>query len=118
MKTIRQTGPSSYRSWNENDPSNWSKFVSFLERKQYGQESMITRMFYRRGKLSNQFGDHAHMGFGGYFVEQYASDTAGGLLRIFLFALGFFGLITGGYYAMQKFKFHPTILVFILFLSQ
>jgi tetratricopeptide (TPR) repeat protein len=101
---------------NENDPSNWSKFVSFLERKQYGQESMITRMFYRRGKLSNQFGDHAHMGFGGYFVEQYASDTAGGLLRIFLFALGFFGLITGGYYAMQKFKFHPTILVFILFL--
>jgi uncharacterized membrane protein len=101
---------------NENDPSNWPKFVSFLERKQYGQESMITRMFYRRGKLSNQFGDHAHMGFGGYFVEQYASDTAGGLLRIFLFALGFFGLITGGYYAMQKFKFHPTILVFILFL--
>lgn len=101
---------------NENDPSNWSKFVSFLERKQYGQESMITRMFYRRGKLSNQFGDHEHMGFGGYFLVQYASDAAGGLLRIFLFALGFFGLITGGYYALQKFKFHPTLLVFILFL--
>ena len=101
---------------NENDPSTWKKFVSFLERKQYGQESMITRMFYRRGKLSNQFGDHAHMGFGGYFVEQYASNAAGGLLRIFLFALGFFGLITGGYYALQKFKFHPAILIFILFL--
>ncbi|UCC78903.1 MAG: DUF2723 domain-containing protein [Candidatus Zixiibacteriota bacterium] len=101
---------------NENDPSTWKKFVAFLERKQYGQESMITRMFYRRGKLSNQFGDHAHMGFGGYFVEQYASNAAGGLLRIFLFALGFFGLITGGYYALQKFKFHPTLLVFILFL--
>jgi len=101
---------------NENDPSTWKKFVSFLERKQYGQESMITRMFYRRGKLSNQFGDHAHMGFGGYFVKQYASNAAGGLLRIFLFALGFFGLITGGYYALQKFKFHPTILIFILFL--
>jgi tetratricopeptide (TPR) repeat protein len=101
---------------NENDPSTWKKFVGFLERKQYGQESMITRMFYRRGKLSNQFGDHAHMGFGGYFVEQYASNAAGGLLRIFLFALGFFGLITGGYYALQKFKFHPTILIFILFL--
>ena len=101
---------------NENDPSTWKKFVSFLERKQYGQESMITRMFYRRGKLSNQFGDHAHMGFGGYFVEQYASGAAGGLLRIVLFALGFFGLITGGYYALQKFKFHPAILIFILFL--
>jgi len=101
---------------NENDPSTWSKFVSFLERKQYGQESMITRMFYRRGKLSNQFGDHEHMGFGGYFLVQYASDVAGGFLRIFLFALGFFGLITGGYYALQKFKFHPTILIFILFL--
>ncbi len=101
---------------NENDPSTWKKHVAFLERKQYGQESMISRMFYRRGKLSNQFGDHAHMGFGGYFVVQYASNAAGGLLRIFLFALGFFGLITGGYYALQKFKLHPTLLVFILFL--
>ena len=101
---------------NENDPSTWKKFVAFLERKQYGQESMITRMFYRRGKLSNQFGDHEHMGFGGYFLVQYASNAAGGLLRIFLFALGIFGLITGGYYAIQKFKFHPAILIFILFL--
>jgi tetratricopeptide (TPR) repeat protein len=101
---------------NENDPSTWSSFVGFLERKQYGQESMISRMFYRRGQLSNQFGDHENMGFGGYFMEQYASDTGFNLLRIFLFALGFFGLITGGYYALQKFKFHPSILVFILFL--
>ncbi len=101
---------------NENDPSDWKKFVSFLERKQYGQESMITRMFYRRGKLSNQFGDHAHMGFGGYFVEQYASGFGYNILRIFLFALGFFGLISGGYYALQKFKLHPTILIFVLFI--
>jgi tetratricopeptide (TPR) repeat protein len=101
---------------NENDPSTFGKFVSFLERKQYGQESMITRMFSRRGKLSNQFGQHEHMGFGGYFWEQYASEASGGLLRIFLFVLGFFGLITGGYYALQKFKLHPTILIFVLFL--
>ena len=101
---------------NENDPQTFSSLVSFLERKQYGQESMIARMFYRRGKLSNQFGDHEHMGFGGYFWEQYASDAAGGLLRIFLFVLGFFGLITGGYYAIQKFKLHPTLLIFVLFL--
>ncbi len=101
---------------NENDPSNWERFVSFLERKQYGQKSMITRMFYRRGKLSNQFGDHENIGFGGYFLDQYASDAAFGMLRIFLFAIGVFGLICGGYYAIQKFKFHPTLLLFIIFI--
>jgi tetratricopeptide (TPR) repeat protein len=100
---------------NENDPSTPDRFVSFLERKQYGQESMISRMFYRRGKLSNQFGRHENMGFGGYFWGQYASDRAAGLLRYLLFAIGIWGLAVGGYYALRRLTFHPSILLLIIF---
>ncbi|MBD3169747.1 MAG: DUF2723 domain-containing protein [candidate division Zixibacteria bacterium] len=58
---------------NENNPETWSSFKAFLERKQYGQESMITRMFSRRGTWANQFGEHRNMGFGGFFKRQYSS---------------------------------------------
>lgn len=101
---------------NENDPSSVSKFVAFLERKQYGQESMITRMFYRRGQLSHQFGTHENMGFGGYFWRQYASDTAGGLLRYLLLGLGIWGMAWGTYYAVKRFYFHPALLLFMIFI--
>jgi len=55
----------------ENDPSDWQSFKAFLERKQYGQQSMISRMFYRRGTWSNQFGAKERMGFWGFFREQF-----------------------------------------------
>ena len=100
---------------NENDPSKPDRFVAFLERKQYGQESMITRMFYRRGRLSNQFGRHENMGFGGYFWDQYASNKAAGLLRYLLFAIGILGSAAGGYYALKKLTFHPSVLLLIIF---
>lgn len=100
---------------NENDPSTPDRFVSFLERKQYGQESMVSRMFYRRGRLSNQFGKHENMGFGGYFWEQYASDRSAELLRYFLFAIGIFGSAVGVYYALKRLTFHPSLLLLIIF---
>ncbi|MBD3382987.1 MAG: DUF2723 domain-containing protein [candidate division Zixibacteria bacterium] len=56
-----------------NNPENWDKVQFFLERKQYGQENMITRMFERRGEWANQFGTHERMGFYGFFREQYSS---------------------------------------------
>ena len=101
---------------NENDPSSPDRFISFLERKQYGQESMISRMFYRRGKLSNQFGRHENMGFGGYFWDQYASNWAAGMLRYLLFAIGILGSAGGIYYALKRFTFHPSVLLLIIFL--
>jgi len=63
-------------------------FVSFLDRKQYGSQLMMDRAFERRGRWENQFGRHPHMGFWGYFEEQY------GLTSVFslVFLLGLFGV--------------------------
>jgi hypothetical protein len=70
---------------NENHPDNWEAFKGFLERKQYGQESMVERMFTRRGLWQNQLGRHPRMGFWGFFEEQYSLR---GTAFILLFLLG------------------------------
>jgi len=56
-----------------NDPETWDGVRDFIERKQYGSESMFTRMLKRRGEWKNQFGTHERMGFWGFFQEQYSS---------------------------------------------
>jgi hypothetical protein len=55
----------------ENHPATYRAFKDYLERKQYGTESMITRMFWRRGSAAHQFGIEGHMGFGGFFMTQF-----------------------------------------------
>lgn len=75
---------------NENNPDNWAQFKSFLERKQYGQQSMISRVFTRRGTWGNQFGTHSRMGFWGFFWEQYG--VVGRPFIFTLFPLGLIGL--------------------------
>ena len=84
----------------ENNPSrDWNTFVDFLDRKQYGQMSMVERMFKRRGLLSNQFGRHPHMGFWSYFEEQYSKTGWSFILPFFL--LGLIGLITSIKHRLQ-----------------
>ncbi|MFH0921936.1 MAG: DUF2723 domain-containing protein [Fibrobacterota bacterium] len=62
----------------------WDKFIYFVERKQYGDESMIVRMVHRRGTFSSQFINHQHMGFGGYLAVQYYNfrDIFSGEIRL------------------------------------
>lgn len=69
----------------------YKQFVYALDRKQYGQMSMVDRMFQRRGEWSNQFGRHARMGYWSFFEEQFSG--AGWRFVPFL-ALGLIGLAT------------------------
>ncbi len=77
-------------SINENNPSqSLAATINFIERKQYGSQGMIERMFERRSEWENQFGDHRRMGFWGFLEEQFGVQGWGFLL---LFILGVFGL--------------------------
>ena len=83
-------------SIDENNPSrDWYTFVKYLDRKQYGQQSMTERMFERRGAWANQFGRHANMGFWSYFEDQYSKP---GITFLPFLLLGLLGL----YVAIKK----------------
>jgi tetratricopeptide (TPR) repeat protein len=90
----------------ENNPSDWETFKGFLERKQYGQESMITRMFYRRGTWADQFGAKERMGFWGFFREQYMNKALW-FIPIFF---GFFGI----WEQIRRRKREGVVLLFLL----
>jgi len=75
---------------NQNNPSeSFSTFKKFLERKQYGDEPMLSRAITRRGQWKNQFGNFERIGFWGFFSDQYGIN---GRYFGFLFVLGLLGL--------------------------
>ena len=75
---------------NENNPSSSLKAtINFLERKQYGSQGMVERMFKRRAEWENQFGDYQRMGFWRFFKEQFGLT---GPSFVFFVLLGVFGM--------------------------
>jgi tetratricopeptide (TPR) repeat protein len=91
----------------ENNPSDWQSFKAFLERKQYGAQSMIARMFYRRGSWANQFGAKERMGFWGFFREQFMNKKLW-FIPVFLGILGIWEEI-------RRRKREGTVLLFLIF---
>jgi tetratricopeptide (TPR) repeat protein len=108
----------------------WEPFKQFLERKQYGSESMIKRMFWRRGSWAKQFGFDGHMGFGGFHLTQFfhfgrdisidreASPlqnwgTAGGLLRLLIYLIPTAFMFFGWQYLYKK---NPTFALLLIML--
>ncbi len=112
----------------------WDAFKGFLERKQYGSESMIARMFWRRGSWSKQFGIDAHMGYGGFHLTQFfhfgktaGTDReksifenwggAGGAARLLVYLIPTFLMIYGWYYLYNRNKNAAILLIFLFALT-
>jgi hypothetical protein len=93
----------------------WSPFNDYLERKQYGSESMIGRMFHRRGSWGHQFGIEGHMGFGGFLLTQFfrfspldtqrnfiADDAATGFFKLLIYLLPLGLMFFGWQYLLKR----------------
>lgn len=74
---------------NMGNPTTYTSFRAFLERKQYGDQNMVMRAFTRRASWLNQLGNHERMGFWGFFNQQYGIN---GRPFAVLFVLGLLGM--------------------------
>ncbi len=80
----------------ENDPETWESFKGFLERKQYGSESMAVRALTRRGSWKSQLITNEKMGLWRNFTEQYSDSLAAHLIFTFAGLLGLYVLFRRG----------------------
>lgn len=109
-------------------------FRYFLERKQYGSESMILRMFWRRGSWTKQLGIDDHMGYGGFHLTQFFHfgrsigvdrtntvfenwGAGGGWLRLLLYLLPTFFMIFGWYYLYERNKNMAILMISLVLLA-
>ncbi|MCK5833635.1 DUF2723 domain-containing protein [bacterium] len=76
----------------ENNPETVEGFADYMDRKQYGQESMWESMFNRKGTWVNQIGVHPRMGFWGFFEKQWSTPLTSlrGTIPFFISLLGLF----------------------------
>ncbi len=94
---------------NQNNPADWERFYGYLQRKQYGQESMFEKMFHRRASWSHQFGDYPRIGFGGFLMDQFGF---GGILFVVPFILAIIGIV-----ALVKWKWRPGLFFLLILLA-
>lgn len=80
-------------SINENNPDNLQRFRDYISRRQYGNESMLSKMFHRRALWANQFGEFPRIGFGGFLLQQYGLPGIAFLLPLVLALTGIISLI-------------------------
>lgn len=105
----------------------WGAFKGFLERKQYGSDNMLLRMFHRRGALGTQFGIDGHMGYGGFHLTQFLrfssldterslfADGAGkGMLKLLFYLLPTAFMIFGWFELYKKNKAFAILLIFLV----
>jgi tetratricopeptide (TPR) repeat protein len=112
----------------------WDAFKGFLERKQYGSESMVVRMFWRRGSWKKQFGVDGHMGYGGFHLTQFfhfgrsvGTDRAktvfenwgpsGGFFRLLIYLIPTMFMLYGWYYLYNRNKTMAIFLIFLFLLT-
>lgn len=111
----------------ENHPANWDAFQGFLQRKQYGSESMVTRAFWRLGSWKTQLGIEGHMGFGGFFLTQFyrftVKDTqqsfftegsGRGLFKLAIYLIPLALMLYAMYFLYRK---HKNVAIFLISLE-
>ncbi len=114
----------------ENHPATWDSFKQFLERKQYGDQDMISRMFWRRGSLAHQFGIEERMGYGGFHLTQFFhfstddskknffdSGILPGTAKLLIYLIPTILMIFGWYYIYKKNKQIGTFLIILFILT-
>ncbi len=117
----------------ETGKPNWDAFKYFLERKQYGSESMITRMFWPLARRTTQFGIDGHMGYGGFHMTQFfhfgrsvgidRNDTVfknwggGGIIRLLLYMIPTILMIYGWFYLYKRNRNMAILLIFLFLIG-